>query len=101
MMLDLSRIAGFDWDDGNARKSVDKHGISQAEAEQVFVNKPLLLLHDATHSTSEKRHHAYGKAHAGRLLQVSFTLRNEDTLLRIISARPMSAKERARYAQEA
>jgi len=99
-MIDLEKIVGFDWDQGNARKSVDKHGISQAEAEQIFTNKPLLLLHDRTHSGNEERHHAYGKTHAGRLIQVSFTLRNHDTLVRIISARPMSAKERARYAEE-
>ncbi|MBB5048142.1 hypothetical protein HNR60_002904 [Rhodopseudomonas rhenobacensis] len=99
-MFDLDHIAGFDWDPGNSRKSTDKHGISQAEAEQVFANKPLLLLHDPTHSKSELRYHAYGKSNTGRLLQISFTLRQDETLLRIISARPMSAKERARYAEE-
>ncbi|HEV7412213.1 MAG TPA: BrnT family toxin, partial [Casimicrobiaceae bacterium] len=34
-MIDLERIVGFDWDDGNARKS-EKHGVSQSEAEQIF-----------------------------------------------------------------
>jgi uncharacterized DUF497 family protein len=99
-MIDLKRIAGFDWDDGNSRKSTDKHGVSQAEAEQVFLNTPLLLLHDAAHSAAEQRYHAYGKTHAGRLLQIAFALRHDATLLRIISVRPMSAKERARYAEE-
>jgi uncharacterized protein len=32
-MIDWARIEGFDWDDGNSRKSVDKHGVTQAEAE--------------------------------------------------------------------
>jgi uncharacterized DUF497 family protein len=99
-MIDLSHIAGFDWDDGNSRKSADKHGVSQAEAEQVFVNRPLLLLDDAEHSITEERYHAYGKTHAGRLLQIAFTLRQDATLLRIISVRPMSARERNRYAEE-
>jgi uncharacterized DUF497 family protein len=45
-MIDLSKIAGFEWDEGNARKN-DKHGVSMAEAEQVFFNVPLLLLDDA------------------------------------------------------
>lgn len=99
-MIDLSQIAGFDWDDGNSRKSGDKHGVSQAEAEQVFVNRPLLLLDDTGHSVTERRYHAYGKTHAGRLLQIAFTLRQDSTLLRIISVRPMSAKERNRYAEE-
>jgi len=41
-MIDLNRITGFDWDDGNARKN-DKHGVSAAEAEEVFFRQPLLL----------------------------------------------------------
>jgi uncharacterized DUF497 family protein len=99
-MIDLSRVTGFDWDEGNARKSTDKHGVSLTETEQVFANTPLLLLDDTRHSAAELRYHAYGKTHSGRLLQVSFTLRERGTLLRIISTRTMSAKERARYAQE-
>jgi uncharacterized DUF497 family protein len=99
-MIDFDQIAGFDWDDGNSRKSADKHGVGQAEAEQVFLNTPLLLLDDAEHSATEQRYHAYGKTHAGRLQQIAFTLRQHATLLRIISVRPMSAKERKRYAQE-
>ena len=35
-MVDWTRIIGFDWDAGNARKSSDKHEVSQAEAEQAF-----------------------------------------------------------------
>ena len=42
-MIDFGKIVGFDWDDGNARKN-DKHGVSMAEAEQIFFNAPLLLL---------------------------------------------------------
>jgi hypothetical protein len=99
-MIDLHRIIGFEWDDGNSRKSADKHDVGSAEAERVFLNRPLLLLHDLAHSVAEQRYHAYGKTHAGRLLQISFTLRQDGTLLRIISVRPMSARERARYAQE-
>lgn len=35
-MIDLDSIGGFDWDDGNARKKNEKHGIGQTEAEEVF-----------------------------------------------------------------
>lgn len=97
-MIDLGRIIGFDWDSGNTRKSEDKHGISQAEAERVFLNRPLLLLDDPGHSALEQRCHAYGKTNGGKLLQLSFTPRRDNTLLR--TARPMSAKERVRYAEE-
>ncbi len=100
MDINLTNIVAFEWDDGNARKSADKHAVSQSEAEQVFVNRPLLLLDDNKHSATERRYLAYGKTIAGRLLQVSFTLRDNESLIRVISARPMSARERARYAEE-
>ncbi|MBB1094225.1 BrnT family toxin [Rhodopseudomonas palustris] len=99
-MIDLSRIVGFDWDEGNASKSTQKHGVSRSEAEQVFSNSPLLLLGDLSHSAAEPRYHAYGKNDAGRLIQISFTLRQDGTLIRVISARPMSGRERARYGEE-
>jgi len=35
-MFDYSRIMGFDWDEGNARKN-EKNGVSMAEAEQIFL----------------------------------------------------------------
>jgi uncharacterized DUF497 family protein len=99
-MLDLNKIIGFDWDDGNARKN-DKHDVSMAEAEQVFFNAPLLLLEDDAHSQSEPRLHALGKSDDGRVLHVTFTLRQSGLLIRVISARDMHRKERAIYEQAA
>jgi uncharacterized DUF497 family protein len=52
-MIDLRKVIGFDWDEGNARKSQDKHAVTQAEAEQVFFNEPLLLLQDEEHGKKE------------------------------------------------
>ena len=98
-MIDWRRIVGFQWDDGNARKSVEKHFVSQTEAEQIFLNEPLLNVLDQTHSQSEKRLHALGNTDEGRLLHVTFTLRKEDTCIRVISARDMSRKERSHYEQ--
>jgi uncharacterized DUF497 family protein len=99
-MIALSRIAGFDWDAGNARKN-DKHGVSAAEAEQVFFSQPLLLLEDPAHSQAEPRFHALGKTADDRLLHVTFTLRATDTLIRVVSARTMHRKERIAYARHA
>jgi uncharacterized DUF497 family protein len=99
-MIDWARIEGFDWDEGNSRKSTDKHGISQAEAEQIFFHDPLLVVEDPRHSEREGRFHALGRTEAGRLLHVTFTLRRGTTLIRVISARPMQRKERFRYEQE-
>ncbi len=43
-MIDFEKIEGFDWDAGNARKN-EKHGVTQAEAEQVFsMNRFCFLL---------------------------------------------------------
>ena len=74
-MIDWKRIVGFDWDDGNRRKSFDKHGVTQAEAEQVFFNEPLLLLADHRHSQSDIRIHALVCTDGGRKLHIRFTLR--------------------------
>jgi len=98
-MIELQRISGFDWDAGNARKSEDKHAVSQAEAEQLFFRKPLWLAVDMKHSQHEERFHALGQSAAGRLLHVTFTLREDGTKIRIISARDMSRRERRLYEQ--
>ena len=97
-MINLSQITGFNWDDGNARKN-EKHGVSMAEAEQVFFNAPLLLLEDSAHSQQEPRVHALGKTDEGRMLHIAFTLRQTGLLIRVISARDMHRKERAIYEQ--
>ncbi len=99
-MIDFGWLIGFQWDEGNARKSADKHGVSQAEAEQVFLNEPLLVIGDDRHSRSEPRFHALGVTKAGRRVHVTFTLRDGNTLIRVISARDMHRKEREVYGQE-
>lgn len=88
----------FDWDAGNFLKN-EKHSVTDAEAEQVFFNEPLLLLDDSAHSGSEQRWHALGRTNEHRLLKVAFTLRANGTRVRIISARPMHRKERMLYEQ--
>jgi uncharacterized DUF497 family protein len=100
-MLDLTRLEGFDWDEGNSRKNAERHEVSQAEAEQVFFNDPLLVVADQKHSATEPRYHALGRTDDDRRLHITFTLRREATLVRIISARDMHRKERARYEKEA
>jgi uncharacterized DUF497 family protein/predicted DNA binding CopG/RHH family protein len=71
-MIDLSKIEGFEWDAGNARKN-EKHGVTAAEAEQAFFNQSLLMLEDVKHSHSEPRLHALGVTHAGRHLHIRST----------------------------
>jgi len=98
-MIDLDQITGFDWDDGNSRKSADKHDVSQAEAEGVFFNDPLIIVEDAKHSETEPRFNALGKTAQNRLLHITFTFRRNGTLIRVISARDMPRKEKKAYEQ--
>ena len=100
-MVDLDLVEGFDWDTGNARKSEQKHGIAQAESEQIFFNVPLIVADDISHSGSEARFNALGKTDAGRLLHVTFTLRENGRLIRVISVRDMNRKEKLRYDEDA
>lgn len=98
-MIDFEQIAGFDWDNGNGRKSTEKHDVSQAEAESVFFNDPLIIAEDARHSEAEQRFNALGKTNQHRLLHITFTLRRNGTLVRVISARDMNRRERKIYEQ--
>lgn len=98
-MIDIKQIAGFDWDDGNIRKSAEKHDVSQAEAESILFNDPLILAEDARHSGTEQRFNALGKTSQNRLLHITFTLRQNGTMIRIVSGRDMHRKERKIYEQ--
>jgi len=95
----MTDIEGFDWDAGNDRKNADKHDVNRSEAEQVFFNDPLLLATDDRHIGSEARYYTLGQTDDDRLLQITFTLRPNNRLIRVISARDVSRKERVRYGQ--
>ena len=97
-MIDLTKVVGFEWDEGNSRKN-EQHGVSMAEAEQVFFNSPLLVLPDPRHSEAELRFHALGKTNEGRRLHITLTLRDAGQIIRVISARDMHRKERVIYEQ--
>jgi uncharacterized DUF497 family protein len=65
------------------------------ECEQVFFNRPIIVLDDPKHSGTEKRWAAFGKTDTECFLVVIFTKRNN--LIRIISARDMNKRERKFY----
>lgn len=82
----------FEWDRGNKDKNFIQHGVTNKEAEEVFSNEPPLLSEDIKHSTDvEKRFQVLGRTNNGRLLFISFTVRNDK--IRVISARDMNKKE--------
>jgi uncharacterized DUF497 family protein len=84
-------LIGFEWDEANWRKSELKHGVAASEAQEALLNHPLCEV-DLRHSDREQRYIALGVTGGGRRLFVAFTIRKNR--VRIISARPMSRKER-------
>jgi uncharacterized protein len=92
----LGSCTGFDWDEANAQKNWELHGVTPEEAEDVFYNDPILVRGDVRHSVREKRYYALGQTAQGRRLFVSFTLRR--SLIRVISVRDMNRKETEAYA---
>jgi len=94
-MEDIFNCTGFQWDQGNRGKNWLRHRVSDAECEEVFFNTPLLVAKDVKHSDLETRYYVLGKTNAGRRLFVVVTVR--ENLLRVISARDMSRREREVY----
>lgn len=94
-MMQLLMAEGFEWDDGNRTKNWERHQVTIKECEQIFFNTPLLLQEDIKHSQKEPRYYVLGKTNDGRALFAAFTMREQK--IRVISARPMSQKERQIY----
>lgn len=91
--FDLTKLEGFEWDEGNTNKNRLKHGVEPKECEEVFVNKDLLILFDEEHSIVEDRYKIYGVSSQGRRLALAVTIRKNK--IRVIMARDQSKKERA------
>jgi uncharacterized protein len=91
----LFGCAGFEWDEHNAGKNWERHGVTAKECEELFFQSPLVVRDDPRHSIQEPRYYALGQTAAGRLLFVAFTIRGD--LIRVISVRDMSRREREVY----
>ena len=91
----FNNCTGFDCDKGNVNKNWECHSVTFVECEQVFFNSPVIVGDDERHSKDEKRWFLLGRTDQNRLLFVVFTVRN--SLIRVISARDMSKKERRIY----
>jgi len=93
-MYEYLKAKEFEWDSFNADKIRIKHHIEPFECEEVLFNSPLISFDDK-HSAVEQRFFALGTADMGKELFIAFTIRHAK--LRVISARPMSRKERKIY----
>ena len=90
------RFFAFEWDEGNATKSLRKHGINTEEAEEIFCDSELLILGLQIFPIApEERYAVIGKTETNKILFVCFTIRNYK--IRIISVRNANKKERKVY----
>ena len=94
----IKRCVGFQWDAGNSEKNWISHQVTKSECEQIFFNQPLIFGNDDKHSEIEQRYFSLGQTDDGRLLFIVSTIR--ENLIRVISARDMSKKEREVYKNE-
>lgn len=86
----------FEWSKKKAEINIQKHNVHFEEAKTVFYNTLSKIFDDETHSIKEKREIIIGHSSKGRLLIVIFTERRKN-LIRIISARTATTKERKNY----
>lgn len=91
----LSKCTGFEWDDDNSQKTWTKHHVIPSECEQIFFHRPLIVAEDVKHSQKENRYYGLGQTDRNRYLFAVYTVRHN--LIRVISARDMSRKERKVY----
>ena len=85
----------FEWDEDKAASNRHKHGVTFEEAATVFADPLAAIFDDEAHSQEEQREIIIGHSAEDHLLLVSFTERAG--VIRIISARPATKKERRDY----
>lgn len=88
----------FEWDANKAASNEIKHKVSFREAASVFADVNGLVIPDPDHSIEEERFIIIGSSSAGNCLTVCHCCRDEDTVIRIISARRATKSEAAQYA---
>jgi uncharacterized protein len=87
----------FDWDEKKNQANIRKHGISFEEAQTVFFDPLAKVASDPDHSRGEARFFAVGYSAQHRLLLVVHCFRENEELIRIVSARKLTNSERKQY----
>ena len=87
----------FKWETHKETQNRRKHGVSFAEAETVFSDEHALLVDDPDHSADEDRFALLGLSAKLRPLVVVHCYREQDAVIRIISARKATRRERDIY----
>ncbi len=89
----------FEWDSRKATANEKKHRVGFKEASTVFGDPLGWFQADETHTVEEERYRLLGRSSGNRLLAVLFTNRGDD-LVRIISARLATPRERRKYEKD-
>ncbi len=87
----------FEWDDKKSLSNQEKHHVSFEEAQTVFVDENALLIADPDHSNEEDRFILLGLSAKLRALVVCHCYRQENEVIRIISARKATRYEQKSY----
>ena len=87
----------FAWDVNKAAANKKKHGVSFEEAQTVFDDADALRIYDPDHSEDEDRFVLLGFSSILRILVVCHCYRENDDLIRIISARKATKREAQTY----
>ena len=87
----------FEWDPAKARSNLRKHGVSFEEARSVFYDEYATQFEDEENSEGEERFLMLGLSNELRVLIVCHCERESGEVIRIISARKATKKEREYY----
>lgn len=87
----------FVWDKRKDSTNQKKHKVSFDEAKTVFFDENARLIHDPDHSEDEDRYIILGLSSALRLLVVCHCYKENDSTIRIISARKADKSEQKTY----
>ena len=87
----------FEWDEAKNENNYKKHKVWFEEAQKIFFDPHLRVFFDETHSDSEDRYLAIGSSEVNRILLVVYCDRKSHSIVRIISARKATKKERVFY----
>jgi uncharacterized DUF497 family protein len=89
----------FDWDHRKAVENLRKHGVSFEEAQTVFVDENALFMADPDDSSREDRFLLLGLSSNISLLVVCHCYREDNGVIRLISARKAERSEQQLYSQ--
>ena len=87
----------FEWDKRKASDNRRKHGISFEEARSAFLDENARVIPDPEQSDDEDRFILLGLSVRLRLLVVVHCYRQQEDVIRIISARQAERSERKQY----